>query len=99
MLKREACMSGDLIVYGDRHGQWAALFRACDERRPLGVIILGDCDLDMPFRDSVLLLKLHGASVAERRMHPLGVVHLVNEPGQISSMNLGRSPATSPKVS
>ena len=43
-------MSG-LIVYGDPHGEWRPLFRACENDPPEAVIILGDLDLDVPFRE------------------------------------------------
>lgn len=46
-------MSGDLIVYGDPHGEWRPLLRACEEDRPDGVVILGDCDLDLPLRQRI----------------------------------------------
>ena len=39
-------MSGGIIIYGDPHGEWRPLLRACAEERPDGVVILGDCDLE-----------------------------------------------------
>jgi predicted phosphodiesterase len=46
-------MTGDLIVYGDPHGEWRPLLRACAENPPEGVVILGDCDLTMPLREQL----------------------------------------------
>lgn len=43
-------MSGSVIIYGDPHGEWRPLLRACAEDPPDGVVLLGDCDLDMPLR-------------------------------------------------
>lgn len=45
-------MSG-VIFYGDPHGEWRPLFRACAEERPDGIVILGDCELAMPLRQQV----------------------------------------------
>jgi hypothetical protein len=45
-------MSG-LIVYGDPHGEWRPLLSACAEEPPEAVIILGDCDLDLPLRRQI----------------------------------------------
>lgn len=41
---------GDLIFYGDPHGEWRPLLRACRDHRPEGIVILGDCDLAVPLR-------------------------------------------------
>ena len=41
-------MSGGVIIYGDPHGEWRPLLRACEEERPDDVVILGDCDLALP---------------------------------------------------
>jgi hypothetical protein len=46
-------MSGGVIFYGDPHGEWRPLFRACAEDRPDGVVILGDCDLVVPLRQQI----------------------------------------------
>ncbi len=43
-------MTGDNVIYGDPHGEWRPLLRACQEDRPDGVVLLGDCDLDLPLR-------------------------------------------------
>ena len=32
-------MSGGVIIYGDPHGDWKPLLRACQEDRPDGVVI------------------------------------------------------------
>ena len=39
-----------VIFYGDPHGEWRPLLHACEEERPDGVVIVGDCDLDRPIR-------------------------------------------------
>ncbi len=39
---------GSLIIYGDPHGNWVPLLKACAAERPDGVVILGDCDLKTP---------------------------------------------------
>ncbi|MGG5819359.1 metallophosphoesterase family protein [Falsiroseomonas sp. HW251] len=46
-------MSGGIIFYGDPHGEWRPLLRACREERPEAVVILGDCDLDRPLSQEV----------------------------------------------
>ena len=46
-------MSGGVIFYGDPHGEWQPLLRACEDERPDGVVILGDCDLDLPLRQRI----------------------------------------------
>jgi predicted phosphodiesterase len=46
-------MTGGIIVYGDPHGDWKPLLRACVDERPDGVVILGDCDLAMPLRQQI----------------------------------------------
>lgn len=43
----------DVLFYGDPHGEWRPLLRACAEAQPAAVIILGDCDLVMPLRQQV----------------------------------------------
>ncbi len=43
-------MSDDVLFYGDPHGDFAPLLRACHDDPPAGVIILGDLDLRMPLR-------------------------------------------------
>ena len=48
-------MSG-IIIYGDPHGEWRPLVRACAEERPEGVVILGDCDLEVRFRQQLQTL-------------------------------------------
>ena len=46
-------MSGDVIFYGDPHGEWRPLLRACTEQRPDAVVLLGDCDLDVPLPERI----------------------------------------------
>lgn len=46
-------MSGGIIIYGDPHGDWSPLLRACADDRPDGVVILGDCDLALPLRQQI----------------------------------------------
>jgi Icc-related predicted phosphoesterase len=53
-------MSG-IIIYGDPHGEWGPLLSACEEQRPEGVVIVGDCDLTMPLRRQ--LAPLFGAGI------------------------------------
>jgi len=48
-------MSG-VIIYGDPHGEWRPLLQACEEERPDGVVIVGDCDLTMPLRKQLASL-------------------------------------------
>ena len=52
------------MFYGDPHGEWRPLMRACAEEHPDGVVVLGDCDLSMPFRQQ--LRPLLGAGVRVR---------------------------------
>ncbi|MBE7189934.1 metallophosphoesterase family protein [Jatrophihabitans endophyticus] len=42
-----------VVFYGDPHGEWRPLLRACQDERPDGVVILGDCDLDRPLRQQL----------------------------------------------
>jgi predicted phosphodiesterase len=44
---------GSLIIYGDPHGNWVPLLKACAAERPDGVVILGDCDLKTPLRQQL----------------------------------------------
>ena len=46
-------MSGDLLIYGDPHGEFGPLLRACLEDPPTAIIILGDCDLARPLREQI----------------------------------------------
>jgi hypothetical protein len=46
-------VSGGTIIYGDPHGNWLPLLRACEAERPEGVVILGDCDLALPVREQI----------------------------------------------
>jgi predicted phosphodiesterase len=46
-------VSNGVIVYGDPHGDWKPLLRACEEERPGAVVILGDCDLALPLRQQI----------------------------------------------
>lgn len=46
----------DVLVYGDPHGEWEPLLRACRDDPPEGVLILGDCDLDVPLRRKLSFL-------------------------------------------
>lgn len=46
-------MSGGVMFYGDPHGDWKPLLRACNDERPDGVVILGDCDLALPLRQQI----------------------------------------------
>ncbi len=49
-------MIGDVIIYGDPHGEWRPLLQACQNDKPDGVVILGDCDLAVPLREQLKLL-------------------------------------------
>lgn len=44
---------GDLLIYGGPHGFYAPLIDACDRDPPAAVVILGDHDLDVPFRETL----------------------------------------------
>lgn len=46
-------MSGGIIIYGDPHGEWKPLLRACEEERSDGIVIVGDCDLALPLRQQI----------------------------------------------
>ncbi len=39
-----------VLFYGDAHGEWGPLLRACADSPPAAVVILGDCDLERPLR-------------------------------------------------
>lgn len=39
-----------ILFYGDPHGEWRPLLAAVQQKRPAAVVLLGDCDLDMPLR-------------------------------------------------
>lgn len=45
-------MSG-IIIYGDPHGDWQPLLKACADECPIGIVILGDCDLVRPIRQEL----------------------------------------------
>ena len=42
-----------ILFYGDPHGEWRPLLAAVQENRPAAVVLLGDCDLDMPLRQKL----------------------------------------------
>lgn len=42
-----------ILCYGDPHGEWKPLLRACADLRPNTVVILGDCDLRRPLREEI----------------------------------------------
>ena len=46
-------MSGGVIIYGDPHGDWEPLLTACRDERPDAVVILGDCDLELPLHQQI----------------------------------------------
>ena len=46
-------MSGGVLFYGDPHGEWRPLLRACEEERPDGVVLMGDCCLARPLREQI----------------------------------------------
>ncbi len=46
-------MSGGVIIYGDPHGDWRPLLVACRDERPDAVVILGDCDLELPLHQQL----------------------------------------------
>jgi predicted phosphodiesterase len=52
-----------VIVYGDPHGRWTPLLRACDAHHPSAVIIVGDCDLARPLREELASLWEAGIAV------------------------------------
>ena len=45
--------SEGLLFYGDPHGEWRPLLRACAEAAPGAVVILGDCDLEKPLSQQI----------------------------------------------
>lgn len=53
MTSANAGSGGGVLFYGDPHGEWRALRRACVEERPGAVVILGDCDLERPLREEL----------------------------------------------
>ena len=58
---------GGVIFYGDPHGEWRPLLRACADDPPDGVVVLGDCDLAVPFREQ--LQPLFAAGIRVRWVH------------------------------
>src|SRR5690625_7528110 len=42
-----------ILFYGDPHGNWKPLLKACADDQPDGVVILGDCDLVRPLSAEV----------------------------------------------
>ena len=42
-----------VLFYGDPHGEWGPLFRACERHRPEAVVLLGDFDLTRPLREQL----------------------------------------------
>lgn len=56
-------MTGGIVIYGDPHGEWRPLLRACAEEPPDGVVLLGDCGLDMPLRQKLAPLFAAGIRV------------------------------------
>ncbi|MCO6416078.1 metallophosphoesterase [Siccirubricoccus sp. KC 17139] len=42
-----------ILFYGDPHGEWRPLLAACSDRRPSAVVLLGDCDLSRPLRETI----------------------------------------------
>jgi predicted phosphodiesterase len=38
-------MPDGILFYGDSHGEWRPLLKACRDERPDAVFILGDCVL------------------------------------------------------
>lgn len=53
----------DVLFYGDPHGEWRPLLRACAEKPPAAVVIVGDCDLEMPLRQQIKPVFLAGIPV------------------------------------
>jgi predicted phosphodiesterase len=56
-------MNRGVILYGDPHGEWRPLLRACQEDPPEGVVIVGDCDLAVPLREQLAPLFSAGIKV------------------------------------
>lgn len=56
-------MIGDVILYGDPHGEWEPLLRSCADDPPVAVILLGDCDLEKPLREQLQPVFENGISV------------------------------------
>ena len=52
-----------MIFYGDPHGEWGPLRVACRDERPDAVVILGDCDLQLPLRQQLRELFDAGVTV------------------------------------
>ncbi len=52
-------MSPPILIAGDPHGNFAPILRACDEREPGTLILLGDCELHTPLR--IMLAPLFAA--------------------------------------
>lgn len=42
-----------ILIYGDPHGEWRPLLRACAEEPPAAIVIVGDCDLELPLRQQI----------------------------------------------
>lgn len=60
-------MPGGILFYGDPHGEWRTLLKACRDDRPDAVVILGDCDLDRPLSQE--LAPIVGAGIPIRWIH------------------------------
>ncbi|MBK1669031.1 hypothetical protein CKO28_13415 [Rhodovibrio sodomensis] len=56
-------MTVNVLFYGDPHGEWRPLFRACEIEAPDAVVLMGDMDLDEPLSDKVRPLTDAGVAV------------------------------------
>lgn len=55
---------GRILAYGDPHGEWRPLLRACERETPGAVLLLGDCDLTVrPLRHELEALWRMGIPV------------------------------------
>ena len=49
-------VSGRIVIAGDPHGNFPPILRACAAREPGTLILLGDCELRLPLRDTLASL-------------------------------------------
>ena len=49
-------MSGRIVIAGDPHGNFPPILRACAAQEPGTLILLGDCELRLPLRDTLASL-------------------------------------------
>lgn len=56
-------MPSSIVIAGDPHGNFAPILRACTEREPGTLVLLGDCELRMPLRHMLAPVFMRGWDV------------------------------------